>query len=100
MKLARTVIIITMLMHGVFVIALKNVWFHGSERHIIMFTALWFCGSVISLVRLREASKAQSITSLFDKIGSAVLYVITLIPLGVGGFFIFHSLASNGLDFW
>ncbi len=100
MKLARTVIIITMLMHGVFFIALKNVWFHGSDRHIILFTAIWFLGSVISLVRLREAIKVQSITSLFDKIGSVALCLITLIPLSLGGVFIFHFISSNGLDFW
>lgn len=91
MKVARTVIVITMLMHGVFSIALKNVWFHGSDRHIIMFTALWFCGSVVSLIRLHKAIKAQSIISLFDKIGSAILCVITLIPLSVGAY-LFSSL--------
>ncbi|ANQ17008.1 hypothetical protein BA894_08925 [Vibrio natriegens] len=91
MKVARIVIVITLLMHGVFFIALKNVWLQGSDRHIIMFTAVWFCGSVISLIRLRKAIKVQSLTSLFDKIGSAVLCVITLIPLGVGAY-LFSSL--------
>lgn len=89
--MARIVIVITLLMHGVFFIALKNVWLQGSDRHIIMFTAVWFCGSVISLIRLRKAIKVQSLTSLFDKIGSAALCVITLIPLGVGAY-LFSSL--------
>ncbi|MGY0615277.1 hypothetical protein ACWYU8_09135 [Vibrio sp. FJH11] len=92
MKVASTVIIITMLMQGVIFIALKNVWFYGSDLHIIMFTAIWFFGSVISLVRLRKAIKVQGITSLFDKIGSVFLCVITLIPLSLGGWFIFSLL--------
>jgi hypothetical protein len=87
--LARTVITITMLMHGVFLIALKNMWLQGNDRYIIMFSAIWLCGSVVSLVRLRKAINAQSITSLFDKIGSVVLCLITLVPLSLGFLFIF-----------
>ncbi len=66
--MASIVIIITILMQGVFFIALKNVWFFGSDREIIMFTAIWLLGSVISLVRLRKAIKVEGITSLFNKI--------------------------------
>ncbi|NVC93258.1 hypothetical protein FC650_06265 [Vibrio natriegens] len=88
MKVARAVITITVLMHGVFFIALKNIWLQGNDRHIIMFSAIWFCGSVVSLARLRKAIIAQSINSLFDKIGSFVLCVMTFIPLSLGGLFI------------
>lgn len=87
--MACIVIIITMLMQVVIFIALKNVWFHGSEADIIMFTAIWLCGSVVSLARLRKAIVAQSITSLFDKVGSVFLFVITLVPLSLGSSFIF-----------
>lgn len=63
--MASIVVIITMLMQGVIFIALKNVWFYGSDREIIMCIAIWFLGSVISLVRLHKAIRVEGFTSLF-----------------------------------
>lgn len=97
--MASIVIIITTLMQGVFFIALKNVWFYGSDREIIMCISIWLLSSVISLVRLRKAIKVEGMTPLFDKIGSVFLCVMTLIPLSFGFWFVVLSFSVNGVDF-
>ncbi len=99
MKTTRIVIVIGMLMHVVFFIALNNVLNHGGDQEIMMFFAMWSGGALISLFKLYKAIRAERILTLFDKIGCALFGLVSFLPLILGAWLVMLFVSFSGADF-
>jgi hypothetical protein len=99
MKRTSITLIVTLLMHAMFVIAADYSLSRGSDFQTIMLITLWSAGSVLAVVKLRKAIQVQGIKTIVERVGYVILYLIALLPLSLGGLFIFLAIALTGEDF-
>ena len=99
MKKTWIVLIVALLTHVAFLMIGNYSLSHSSDFQIIIHGILWCGWSILSIIQLRKAIKANDSNTIIESIGYFVLCLIAAIPISMTSFFIFLSITRDGVDF-
>lgn len=71
----------------------------GSDLQVWLVIILWSAGSIFGAIRFHRQIGAQTKRTFLHKLGLVTLYLLSLLPVSLVGFFVFLTIALDGADF-
>ncbi len=99
MSRIKSTLIATLLMHVMLFIAVEYAFSRGGDFQIIALIILWCIGSLTAAYQFRKATRSERAKTFLVKLSSFALWLIALLPISLGAFLLFLTVALNGVDF-